>query len=67
MAGKIFNDNGLKQGRLLAQGHGDYDMMDKCFKNNWNDSNTILVVEDTDDMNSKWRIYEGVKNVQGKI
>lgn len=61
MASKIYNDNGLKQGRLLARGRGSYDMMDKCYKNNWDDSNTILVVEDTSDMNSKWRIYEGVK------
>lgn len=62
MASKIYNDNGLKQGRLLAHGRGSYDMMDVCYKHNWDDSNTILVVEDTNDMNSKWRIYEGVKN-----
>lgn len=61
MASKIYNDNGLKQGRLLARGRGSYDMMDKCYKNKWDDSNTILVVEDTDDLDSKWRIYEGVK------
>lgn len=61
MASKTYNDNGLKQGRLLASGRGSYSMMDKCYKNNWNDSNTILVVEDTDDLDSKWRIYEGVK------
>lgn len=61
MASKIYNDNGLKQGRLLASGRGSYDMMDVCYKHNWDDSNTILVVEDTDDMDSKWRIYEGVK------
>ena len=61
MASKIYNDNGLKQGRLLARGRGTYDMMDKCYKNGWDDSNTILVVEDTNDLDSKWRIYEGVK------
>lgn len=61
MASKIYNDNGLKQGRLLAQGRGGYDMMDICYKNNWSDENTILVVEDTSDLDSKWRIYEGVK------
>ena len=61
MAGKIYNDNELKQGRLLASGRGDYAMLAKCHKNKWDDSNTILVVEDTDDLNGKWRIYEGIK------
>lgn len=58
---KIYNGNGLKQGKLLARGRGVQKMMDKCWLNNWSDSNTILVVEDTSDLNSKWRIYEGVK------
>lgn len=58
---KIYNDNKLKQGKLLARGRGVQKMMDKCWLNNWSDSNTILVVEDTSDLNSKWRIYEGVK------
>lgn len=58
---KIYNDNELKQGKLLARGRGVQKMMDKCWLNNWSDSNTILVVEDTSDLNSKWRIYEGVK------
>ena len=61
MASKIYNDNGLKQGRLLASGRGAQKMMDICYKNNWSDENTILVVEDTSDLDSKWRIYEGVK------
>lgn len=62
MAKKIYNDNNLKQGRLLASGRGDYDMLDICYKKGWTDENTILVVDDTDDLDSKWRIYEGVKN-----
>lgn len=58
---KIYNDAGLEFGKLLAKGKGQYDLMDVCYKNKWTADNTILVVENTNDLESGWEIYEGFK------
>ena len=57
MAKKDFG-KGEKKGRLLASGRGCYSMMDQCYKNGWSDENTILVVMNSDDLESRWKIYE---------
>lgn len=49
--------NGRKKGRLLSTGHGMNDMMTVCYQNKWDDDNTILVVADGDNLDSKWYIY----------
>lgn len=49
--------NNRKKGALLASGRGQYDLMDICYKNKWSDDNTILVVADANDFDSKWKIY----------
>lgn len=49
--------NGREKGRLLASGRGQYSLMNKCYKNHWTDDNSILVVEDADDFDSKWKLY----------
>lgn len=49
--------NGRKKGALLASGRGQYDMMDVCYRRGWSDENTILVVSNADDLNSRWQIY----------
>lgn len=49
--------NGRKKGRLLASGRGQYKLMDLCYKNQWTDDNSILVVEDANDFDSKWKLY----------
>lgn len=49
--------NGRKKGALLASGRGQYDMMDVCYRNKWSDDNTILVVSDVNNFDSKWKIY----------
>lgn len=57
----IYNDANLKRGRKLASGKGQYDLMDVCFKNKWKAENTILVVDNADDLDSTWTIYAGYK------
>ena len=57
---KLDFSKGEKKGRLLASGRGDFEMMDQCYKNHWTDENTILVVENGDDLESRWKIYEKV-------
>ena len=49
--------NGREKGALLASGRGQYDMMDICYRRGWNDENTILVVSNADDFDSRWKIY----------
>ena len=50
--------NGARRGRLLARGRGGYSMMDICYKRGYSDENTILVVDNVNDLDSTWRIYE---------
>lgn len=47
--------------RVLAKGRGQYDLMDVCYKHHWTDENSVLVVDDVDDMDSTWTIYEPLK------
>lgn len=65
MAREIYNSNNLKRGRLLASGRGVCNMLDVCYRKGWTDKNTILIVDNTDDMDSKWRLY-GVRDHTGK-
>ena len=41
----------------LAFGKGIDSMMDVSYKNNYTDKNTILEVENPNDLDSKWRIW----------
>lgn len=50
--------DGAEKGRVLARGRGDYKMLDVCYRNGWSTDNTILVVDDVDDLDSTWTIYE---------
>lgn len=56
--GKKLYGNPKEKGRLLASGRGGYDMMDICYRKGWDDDNTILEVTDTNDLDSRWRIYQ---------
>lgn len=55
---KIDYGKGAKRGRLLAQGRGWHDMMDVCYQHKWDNDNTILVVSNANNLDSKWYIYE---------
>ncbi len=46
------------KGKLLASGSGINSMMDISYKENLSDENSILVVKDPSDLNSKWEIFE---------
>lgn len=46
----------------LASGYGIDDMLDVCHKNKWTDENTILIVKNSNDLNSKWWILEKEKD-----
>lgn len=49
---------GATRGRMLASGKGLTSCLDICYQNKWNDENTILVVSNASDFESRWRIYE---------
>lgn len=55
---KLDYSNGDKKGRVLARGRGQFELMDICYKHKWSDDNSILVVENGDDLDSKWTLYE---------
>lgn len=58
---KEFNDQKDKRGAKLASGKGERKMSAICYKRGWSAKNTILVVEDVNDLNSRWTIYERIK------
>lgn len=43
-------------GKILAQGRGVFDMMNKSSKLGLSKENSILEIDDETDLNSKWRI-----------
>lgn len=49
--------NGAEKGRLLSYGRGWADMMAECKRYGWTTENTILVVANSNDLNSRWKIY----------
>lgn len=57
MASKLYNEKGAKLGRVLATGRGWDEMARVCYERKWSDENTVLYVANTDDLNSKWKIY----------
>lgn len=57
MASKLYNENGAELGRVLATGRGWEEMARVCCENKWSEENTVLYVADTNDLNSKWKIY----------
>lgn len=65
MAGKLYNENGYKLGRVLATGRGWSEMMNVCARNNWSTDNSVLYVANTDDANSRWKIYAIEKAEKG--
>ena len=44
--------------KLLASGHGIFSLLDTCYKNKWTKQNSRVEISNTNDLNSKWRIYE---------
>lgn len=50
-----------EKGRLLATGHGVNSMMDVSYKKHLTNDNSILVVKDPSDFDSKWEIYSRKK------
>ena len=56
-----FNEAGDKRGKLLGSGTGVYSMMEKCKKYCWSNENTILVVSNTNTVDSRWYVYERIK------
>lgn len=55
------DESKFKKGKKLATGTGVNSMMDKSYKNNWSNENTILEVKNPSDLNSRWNIYEKIK------
>lgn len=51
----------LELNNSLASGHGIESMLDICNKNKWTDDNTYLIVENTNDLDSKWWIISKEK------
>lgn len=47
---------------ILAKGLGMENMLDICYQNKWTNDNTILIVENSNDLNSKWWILEKEKD-----
>ena len=46
------------RGRVLARGRGVFQMLDRSYKEGWNDDNSILDVKDVNNLDSSWTIYE---------
>lgn len=44
--------------KLLASGHGIFNLLDTCYKHKWTKQNSRVVISNTNDLESKWRIYE---------
>ena len=55
---KLYNASPSDKGALLARGHGIFSMLDKSYQNGWSDENSILEVDNPDDGDSRWRIYQ---------
>lgn len=58
---KIYTSDEFKKGHLLAQGVGVDDMMNKSYQRKLTEKNSILEVDDENDLSSKWRIYAKIK------
>lgn len=58
--------NLFKKGKKLATGRGLKSMGEKSYKNQWNNRNTILEINDESDLNSRWNIYERQRIQDGK-
>lgn len=58
--------NLFEKGKNLATGRGLKSMGEKSYKNQWNNRNTILEINDESDLNSRWNIYERQRIQDGK-
>lgn len=58
--------NLFEKGKKLATGRGLKSMGEKSYKNQWNNRNTILEINDESDLNSRWNIYERQRIQDGK-
>ena len=48
----------LTQENKLAEGYGVTDMLDICYKKKYDDDNSVLVIDNFNDTDSYWTIYD---------
>ena len=55
----FLNSNDEKRkGKLLSHGQGIDSFLNTAYKNNYKDYNTAVYVDNPNDVNSKWKIYD---------